>query len=86
MFFFLSVSQQLKSGLGRIIVEVYISHTPGRTFPIEWSARRRGHYLSKNIRIIREEQPCFQRDSNPQPQQASGRRRRGNRDRLEGSS
>jgi hypothetical protein len=42
---FLSVTQQPNSGLGRHIVKVARSQTPGRTPLNEWSARRRGRYL-----------------------------------------
>jgi hypothetical protein len=43
--FFCPVTQQPNSGPGHLIVEVSISHTPGRTPLSEWSARRRDLYL-----------------------------------------
>jgi hypothetical protein len=49
--FFPYVTQQPKSGPGRLIVEVArshtIRHTAGRTPLNEWSARRRGRYLQE---------------------------------------
>jgi hypothetical protein len=50
--------------------------THGRTPLDEWSARRRDLYLHRTTqhRNTRHKRPCPQRDSNPRPQQPSGRR------------
>jgi hypothetical protein len=50
--------------------------THGRTPLDEWSARRRDLYLHRTTQHIntRDKHPCPQRDSNPRPQQTSGRR------------
>jgi hypothetical protein len=50
-------------------------YTYGRTPLDEWPARRRGLYLHRTQhRNTRDKHPCPQRDSNPRPQQPSGRR------------
>jgi len=43
IYFFMA--QQPQSGLGRLVFEVFRSHTVGRNPLNEWSARRRGRYL-----------------------------------------
>ena len=48
--------------------------TLGRTPLDEWSARRRGLYVTTHNTHKRETHPCPRRDSNPQSQQANGRR------------
>jgi hypothetical protein len=46
--------------------------TVGRTPTVEWSARRRDFW--QHTTLTRDRHPCPRRDSNPQSQQASGRR------------
>jgi hypothetical protein len=50
--------------------------THGRTPLDEWSARRRDLYLHRTTQHIHttDKHPCPQRNSNPRPQQPSGRR------------
>jgi hypothetical protein len=52
------------------------NYTHGRTPLDEWSARRRGLYLHRITQYINttDKHPCPERDSNPRPQQPSGRR------------
>jgi hypothetical protein len=52
---------------------ITLRHTSlGRTSPDEWSARRRGLYLTTHN--THNKHPCPRWDSNPQSQQANGRR------------
>jgi hypothetical protein len=54
--------------------EIKLRHTTlSRTSLDEWSARRRKLYLTTQT-LTRERHPCPRRDSNPQSQEASGRR------------
>jgi len=46
----------------------------GRTPLDEWSARRRDLYLTTHNTHKKRTHPCLRRDSNPQSQQAKGRR------------
>jgi hypothetical protein len=57
-------------------VITHILKTHGRTPLDEWSARRRDLYLHRTTQHIntRDNHPCPERDSNPRPQQPSGRR------------
>jgi hypothetical protein len=50
--------------------------TRGRIPLDEWSARRKVLYLYRTTQLIntRDKHPCSHRDSNPRPQQPSGRR------------
>ena len=48
--------------------------TVGRTPLGEWSARRRGLYLTRHITLTTDKHPWRRWDSNPQSQQASGHR------------
>ena len=48
--------------------------TVGRTPLDEWSARRRDLYLTTHKTLTTDKHPCPRWDSNPQSQQASGRR------------
>ena len=48
--------------------------TVGRTPLDEWSARRRDLYLITHTTLTTDKRPCPRRDSNPQSQQARGRR------------
>ena len=54
IYYSLSVAQQPNLGLGRLVVEIYHTHThsrthtPGRTPLSEWSPRRGGRYLHNN--------------------------------------
>ena len=65
-------------GQGLPIHEVSISQkrrtTVDRTPLDEWSARRRDLYLTTHVTLTTDKRPCPQWDSNPQSQQASGRR------------
>jgi len=60
-----SVAQQPNLGLGRLVVEVYRSHTdtrthtPGRTSLNDWSARRRGRYLHNTQRTQERFEPVI---------------------------
>jgi len=48
--------------------------TVGRTSLDEWSARRRDLYLTTHIKLTTDKTPMPRWDSNPQSQQARGRR------------
>jgi hypothetical protein len=57
----------------------FLDHTQRRTtvgrIPLhEWSARRRDLYLTTNTTLTIDKRPCPRWNSNPQSQQASGRR------------
>jgi len=76
------VVQQPITDLGRLIVEVLVSHTGSvghlwtRDRPVEETATRQ-HTTSTGDR-----HPCPWRDSNPQPHQTIGYRPRGHQNRL----
>jgi hypothetical protein len=75
--YFFPMARQPLGGLGRLIFEAsrsLLRHTTlGRTPLDEWPARRRYLYLITQT-VTTDRHPCPQRNSNPQSQQASGRR------------
>ena len=67
-----NVTQAMASSLLRFLNHTQRRITVGRTSLDERSARRRDHYLTTHN--TQHKHPCPRRDSNPQSQQASGRR------------
>ena len=62
------------SSLTRLLDNTQRRTTVGRTPLDEWSARRRDLYLTTHTTLTAHKHPCPRWDSNPQSQQASGRK------------